>query len=73
MFDALGSLDLKALPAEVRTAVLAAQEQISDLSERNAALSTQNMELEAVNARLEHMVKELNCLTSSPMGQFRVI
>ena len=83
MFDALKSLDLTALPTEVRTAVLAAQtdadrqgEQIAALTEsnasiaeRNAALATQNAELEAVNARLEHMVKELNHLLYGPKSE----
>ena len=69
MFDALKSLDLKALPPEVRTAVLAAQEQISALTESNASIATQNAELEAVNARLEHMVKELNHLLYGPKSE----
>lgn len=69
MFDALESLDLKALPAEVRTAVLAAQEQISALTESNASIATQNAELEAVNARLEHMVRELNHLLYGPKSE----
>ena len=67
MFDALNSLDLNALPAEVRIAILAAQtaaerqaEQISALTESNATFATQNAELEAVNARLEHMVSDVS-------------
>ena len=76
MFDALKSLDLTALPSEVRTAILAAQtdadrraEQISALTESNATFATQNAELEAVNARLEHMVKELNHLLYGPKSE----
>lgn len=76
MFDALNSLDLKALPVEVRIAILAAQtgaerqaEQISALTESNATFATQNAELEAVNARLEHMVKELNHLLYGPKSE----
>ena len=83
MFDALKSLDLNALPAEVRTAVLAAQtdadrqaeqnaaltESNASIAERNAALATQNAELEAVNARPEHMVKELNHLLYGPKSE----
>ena len=60
MFDALKKLDLDAFPADVRAAVLAVSEQASVLTETNAALSTQVAELEALNARLEHFVKELN-------------
>ena len=60
MFNALKNLDLDALPADVRSAVLAAQEQALGLAETNAALTTQVAELEAMNARLEHFVKELN-------------
>jgi len=67
MFDALKSLDLDALPADVQAVVLAAQNRASALidqnaylTESNAALSAQNAELEALNARLEHFVKELN-------------
>jgi len=76
MFDALKSLDLNNLPAEVRTAVLAAQtdaemqaEQNAALVESNATFATQNAELEAVNARLEHMVKELNHLLYGPKSE----
>ena len=83
MFDALKSLDLDALPAEVRRAVLAAQERISALTESNASIATQNAalvesnatfatqiaELEAVNTRLEHMVKELNHLLYGPKSE----
>ena len=76
MFDALKSLDLDALPAGVREAVLAAQvdaqrqaEQISTLTETIASIATQNAELEAVNARLEHMVKELNHLLYGPKSE----
>ncbi len=76
MSDALNSLDLKALPAEVRAAVLAAQaeaerraEQIAALVESNATFATQNAELEAVNARLEHMVRELNHLLYGPKSE----
>ena len=60
MFDALKNLDLDALPADVRAAVLGLSEQNATLTESNAALTTQNAELEALNARLEHFVKELN-------------
>lgn len=60
MFDALKNLDLDGLPAEVRAAVLTVQEQALGLAETNAALTTQVSELEALNARLEHFVKELN-------------
>ena len=67
MFNALKNLDLDALPADVRAAVLAAQEQASqlttmhiNLTEHAAALTTQVAELEALNARLEHFVKELH-------------
>lgn len=76
MFDALKSLDLDTLPSEVRTAVLAAQtdaemqaRQISALVESTATFATQNAELEAVNARLEHMVKELNHLLYGPKSE----
>ncbi len=69
MPDALESLDLDALPAEVRAVVLAARQdasnltsQFAELEESNAALATQNAELEAINARLEHFVKELHQL-----------
>ena len=60
MLDALKKLDLDALPADVRAAVLAVSEQALVLTETNAALITQVAELEALNARLEHFVKELN-------------
>ena len=53
MFDVLKNLDLNALPADVREVVLA-------VGEQNAALTAQVGELEALNARLEHFVKELN-------------
>lgn len=76
MFDALKSLDLNALTAEVWKVLLAAQtdaerlaEQISALTESNASFATQNAELEAVNARLEHMVKELNHLLYGPKSE----
>ncbi len=76
MPDALESLDLDALPAEVRAVVLAARKEAFGVSllnsnltsrncaleESNAALATQNVELEAINARLEHFVKELHQL-----------
>ena len=76
MFNALKSLDLTALPEEVQTAIRAAQHEALDvamqsanlkpsavhLTESNAALATQNAEFEAVNARLEHYVKELHQL-----------
>ncbi len=76
MPDALESLDLDALPAEVRAVVLAARKEAFGVSllnsnltsrncaleESNAALATQNAELEAINARLEHFVKELHQL-----------
>ncbi len=74
MFDALKNLDLDALPADVRAAVLVAQKEVFELvaqnaglvrkaielTESNAALAMQKAELEALNARLEHFVKELN-------------
>jgi len=74
MFDALKNLDLTALPADVREAVLVAQKEVlelvaqnaglarrtTELTESNAALAMQKAELEALNARLEHFVKELN-------------
>ena len=67
MLNAFKSLDLNALPADVRAVVLAAREEVSWVLERNAALTetnatlaTQVAELEALNARLEHFVKELN-------------
>ena len=44
----------------MRAAVLAVSEQALVLTETNAALTTQVAELEALNARLEHFVKELN-------------
>ena len=75
MFDALNSLDLKALSVEVR-AILAVQtaaerqaEQISALTESTRPYGAQNAELEAVNARLEHMVKELNHLLYGPKSE----
>ena len=50
--------------------MIAVHEQaVSDLMESNAALTTQNTELEAVNARLEHMVKELNHLLYGPKSE----
>jgi transposase len=74
MLDALKNLDLDALPADVRKAVLVAQKEVlelvaqnaglvrkaTELTESNAALAMQKAELEALNARLEHFVKELN-------------
>ena len=74
MFNALKNLDLDALPADVRAAVLVAQKEVFELvaqnaglvrkaielTESNAALAMQKAELEALNARLEHFVKELN-------------
>ena len=67
MFYGLKTLDLNALPPDVREVVLAVGEQASVLTQQNAALTesnttlaTQNAELEALNARLEHFVKELN-------------
>jgi transposase len=53
MLNALKNLDLSTLPADVQAVVLA-------VGEQNAALTTQVAELEALNARLEHFVKELN-------------
>jgi transposase len=53
MFDVLKNLDLNALPADVREVILA-------VGKQNAALTAQVGELEALNARLEHFVKELN-------------
>ncbi|MFT7107565.1 MAG: transposase [Yoonia sp.] len=67
MLNSLKSRDLNALPTDVQAAVLAAHKQISSIVEQNAALTetdaaltTQVGELEALNARLEHFVKELN-------------
>lgn len=71
MFDAFKSPDLTALLEEVQTAIRAAQHEALHvamqspnlkrsavhLTEINAALVTQNAELEAANARLEHYVK----------------
>ena len=71
MFDAFKSPDLTALLEEVQTAIRAAQHEALDvamqsaslkgsavqLTEINTALVTQNAELEAANARLEHYVK----------------
>lgn len=62
MFDALKSLDLDTLPAAVQHAIRAVQTGAERQAEEIAALATQNAELAAVNARLEHMVKELNHL-----------
>ena len=53
MLDALKNTDLDALPADVRAVVLG-------LDERVLSLTAQVGELEALNARLEHFVKELN-------------
>ena len=53
MLSALKNLDLSTLPADVQAVVLA-------VGEQNATLTTQVAELEALNARLEHFVKELN-------------
>lgn len=67
------SIDLERFPAHLRGVVegmISVHEQaVSDLTERNAAPSTQNMELEAVNTRLEHMVKELNHLLHGPKSE----
>ena len=64
MCDALKSLDLNAFPADLRDVVsgliASHQASVSILHEDIARLSTQNAELEAPNARLEHYVKELN-------------
>jgi len=60
MLNAFKCLDLNALPADVQAAVLAVGEQALVLTETNATLTTQVAELEALNARLEHFVKELN-------------
>ncbi|MFT4743735.1 MAG: transposase, partial [Yoonia sp.] len=60
MLDAIKTLDLNALPADVRAVLLGVGQRNVELEKSNAALSTQNAELEAVNARLEHFVKELN-------------
>ena len=74
MFDALKNLDLDALSADVRAAVLVSQKEVFELvaqnaglvrkaielTESNVALAVQKAELEALNARLEHFVKELN-------------
>lgn len=69
MSDALNSLDLKALPAVVRGVILAAREHAQRQQEQIATLATQNAELEAVNARLEHMVRELNHLLYGPRSE----
>lgn len=53
MLDALKNLDLDALPADVRAMVLG-------LDGRVLSLTAQVGELEALNARLEHFVQELN-------------
>jgi transposase len=53
MLGALKNLDLDALPADVRAVVLG-------LDERVLSLTAQVGELEALNERLEHFVKELN-------------
>jgi transposase len=60
MLNAFKFLDLNALPADVQAAILEVGEQVSGIVEQNAALTTQVSELEALNARLEHFVKELN-------------
>ncbi len=69
MLTALETLDLNALPADVRDVFLAVQRQTMELTQQNdvlcettARLSAQNAELAALNVRLEHMVKELNQL-----------
>lgn len=69
MSDALQSLDLNALSAAVRAAILAAQEQAERQAEQIAALATRNAELEAANSRLEHLVKELNHLLYGPKSE----
>lgn len=69
MFDALKSLDLDTLPAEVQHAIRAVQTGAERQAEEIAALATQNAELAAVNARLEHMVKELNHLLYGPKSE----
>jgi transposase len=60
MLDAIKTLDLNSLPADVRAVLLGVGQRNVELEKSNAAHSTQNAELEAVNARLEHFVKELN-------------
>ena len=67
MLNAFKSLDLNTLPADAQATILVACEQVSGIVEQNAALresnatlTTQVRELEALNARLEHFVKELN-------------
>ena len=60
MLNAFKSIDLDAFPADVQAAILAVREQVSGIVEQNAVLTTQVSELEALNARLEHFVKELN-------------
>lgn len=73
-------LDLTAFPEEQRSVVekhlaecaRAVSELISNgmvLTEDVARLSTQNAELEAVNLRLEHIVKELNHLLYGPRSE----
>lgn len=69
MSDALQSLDLNALPAGVREAILATQEHAERQAEQIATLATQNAELEAANRRLEHLVKELNHLLYGPKSE----
>jgi hypothetical protein len=51
MLDALKTLDLNSLPADVRAVLLGVGQRNVELEENNAALTAQNAELEAVNAR----------------------
>ena len=52
MFKALKTLDLDALPADVRAVVLAAEEQVTHLTARNADLTAQNADLKCSTADL---------------------
>lgn len=66
MFATPKPIDLEVFPEKLRgmiAGVLAERDAaVSALSEDVLCLTTQNAELEAANARLEHMVKELNQL-----------
>ena len=69
MLNAFKSLDLNALPADAQAAILAVCEQNAALTEINATLTTQVSELEALNARLEHFVKELRQVIYGPRSE----
>lgn len=71
MFDAFNSIDLKALPVEVRIAILAAQtdaerqaEQISVLTESNASIAEQNAALVESNATFATQNAELEAVNA---------